>query len=129
MTKEIELFLEPDGFYAGKKNKSGKLGADAHKLTEDEIFTMATTLVRAFAAKTGQDTLVIQGDDGKAVIAKLVEMKAAIEQEQDGAGSGPAEREQAQPQVKGQDAEEQPAAADAPPKKKRNGKAAIKREA
>ena len=68
--------MEPDGFYAGKKNKSGKLGADAHKLTEDEIFKMATTLVRAFAAKTGQDTLVIQGNDGKAVIAKLVEMKA-----------------------------------------------------
>lgn len=94
MTKEIELFLEPDGFYAGKKNKSGKLGADAHKLTEDEIFTMATTLVRAFAAKTGKDTLVIQGNDGKAVIAKLVE-------------------------IKGQDAEKQPAAANSIPKKKR----------
>lgn len=98
MTKEIELFLEPDGFYAGKKNKSGKLGADAHKLTEDEIFTMATTLVRAFEAKTGQDTLVIQGDDGKAVIAKLVE-------------------------IKGQDAEKQPAAAVELPKKKRSKRA------
>jgi len=76
MTKEIELYLEKDGFYAATKTKSGKIGEGAHKLTEDEIFTMATTLVRAFAAKTGQDTLVIQGNDGKAVIAKLVEMKA-----------------------------------------------------
>ena len=75
MTQEIELFLEPDGFYAGRKNKDGKLAKGAHKLTEDEIFTMATTLIRTFAAKTGQDTLVIQGNDGKAVIAKLVEIK------------------------------------------------------
>ena len=96
---EIELFLEPDGFYAGRKNKDGKLAKGAHKLTEDEIFTMATTLIRTFAAKTGQDTLVIQGNDGKAVIAKLVE-------------------------IKGQDApQEQPAAAVSLPKKKRNGRA------
>ena len=122
MTQEIELFLESDGFYAGKKNRDGKLGKGAHKITEDEIFTMATTLVRAFAAKTGKDTLVIQGDDGRAVIAKLVEIKAASEQEQDGAGSGPAEREQAQPQVKAQDApEEQPAAV--VPMRKRSKKA------
>ena len=73
MAKEIELYLEPDGFYAGKKNKDGKLAKGAHKLTEDEIFTMFTTLVRTFAAKTGQDTLVIHGNDGKAVIAKLVD--------------------------------------------------------
>lgn len=76
MTQELELYLEKDGFYAGRKLKSGKLGAGAHKLTEDEIFTMFTTLVRAFVAKTGKDTLVIGGDDGKAVIAKLVEIKA-----------------------------------------------------
>ena len=94
MMQEIELFLEPDGFYAGRKNKDGKLAKGAHKLTEDEIFTMATTLIRTFAAKTGQDTLVIQGNDGKAVIAKLVE-------------------------IKGQDSEKKPAAADALPKKKR----------
>ena len=97
--QEIELFLEPDGFYAGKKNKDGKLAKGAHKLTEDEIFTMATTLIRTFAAKTGQDTLVIQGNDGKAVIAKLVE-------------------------IKGQDApKEQPAAVAELPKKKRSKKA------
>ena len=96
MMNEIELFLEPDGFYAGKKNKDGKLAKGAHKLTEDEIFTMATTLIRTFAAKTGQDTLVIQGNDGKAVIAKLVE-------------------------IKGQDSEKKPAAVI--PMKKRNKKA------
>ena len=76
MTKEIELYLEPDGFYAGRKLKSGKLGKGAHKLTEEEIFTMFTTLVRAFEAKTGQNTLAVQGDDGKAVIAKLVRLEA-----------------------------------------------------
>ena len=76
MQKELELYLEKDGFYAGRKLKSGKLGAGAHKLTEEEIFTMFTTLVRTFAAKTGKDTLVIQGGDGKAVVAKLVRLEA-----------------------------------------------------
>ena len=76
MTKELELYLENDGFYAGRKLKSGKLAAGAHKLTEEEIFTMFTTLVRTFAAKTGQDTLMIQGNDGKAVVAKLVRLEA-----------------------------------------------------
>ena len=75
MAKELELYLEKDGFYAGLKTKSGKLSVGAHKVTEDEIFTMFTTLVRTFAAKTGQDTLVIQGNDNKAVMAKLVEVK------------------------------------------------------
>jgi len=73
---DIELYLEHDGFYAGRRLKSGKLGKGAHKLTEEEIFTMFTTLVRTFVAKTGQDTLVVQGEDGKAVVAKLVRLEA-----------------------------------------------------
>ena len=75
MKQELELFLEPDGFYAGRKLKSGKLGAGAHKITEEEITIMFTTLARAFMAKTGKDTMVIQGEDGKAVIAKVVPLK------------------------------------------------------
>ena len=64
MAKELELYLEPDGFYAGYKLKNGKLGAGAHKITEDEIITMFT--------KTGREALIIHGQDGKSVIAKIV---------------------------------------------------------
>ena len=67
--------MEPDGFYAGRKLKNGKLGAGAHKITEDEIFIMFGTLARAFQAKTGKDTMVMTGEDGKAVIAKVVPLK------------------------------------------------------
>ena len=75
MKQELELFLEPDGFYAGRKLKNGKLGAGAHKITEEEITIMFTTLARAFMAKTGKDTMVMAGEDGKAVIAKVVPLK------------------------------------------------------
>ena len=71
MTKNTELFLQPDGFYAGRRLNGGKMAAGSHKISEEEIITMFTTLVRAFNAKTGQDTMMIQGDDGKAVAVKL----------------------------------------------------------
>lgn len=79
MTKELELFLENDGFYAGRKLKSGKLAAGSHKITEDEIFIMFTTLARAFQAKTGKDTMVIPCEDNQAVIAKIVPLKTENE--------------------------------------------------
>lgn len=74
--KGIELYLEKNGFYAGRKLKSGKMAAGSHKITEDEITTMFVTLLRAFAAKTGQDTMMIGAAEGQAVIAKLVAVKA-----------------------------------------------------
>ena len=76
MAKEIELYLEKDGFYAGTKTKNGKMAAGSHKITEDEILTMSGTLIRAFHAKTGKDTMMVMGDDGKAFVAKLVTVRA-----------------------------------------------------
>ena len=73
MAKELELYLEKDGFYAGSKLKSGKLGAGAHKITEEEIITMFSVIMRTYVAKTGQATMLMKGDDGKAIIAKLVD--------------------------------------------------------
>lgn len=73
MAKEMELYLERDGFYAGSKLKSGKLGAGAHKITEEGIITMFSVIMRTYVAKTGEDTMLVRGDDGKAIIAKLVD--------------------------------------------------------
>ena len=73
---EIELFLMNDGFYAGRKLKNGKMAAaGSHKITEDEIITMFATILRVFAGKTNGDTMVVQGNDGQAMIAKLVPLK------------------------------------------------------
>ena len=82
MTQETELYLEDDGFYAGRRLKDGSLGKGAHKITEDEIISMFAVLARTFSAKTGQDTMVMQGDDGRAIIARLVTLNA-------GAGGAP----------------------------------------
>ena len=73
MARNLELYLEKDGFYAGQKLKSGNLGAGAHKITEEEIITMFSVIMRTYVAKTGQDTMLVRGDDGKAIIAKLVD--------------------------------------------------------
>ena len=73
MTQNTELFLEKDGFYAGRKLKSGKLAKDAHKITQEEIMIMFSAIMRTYVAKSGNDTMMIEGDDGKTVVAKLVE--------------------------------------------------------
>lgn len=98
MANEISIVLTQKGFFAGKKLKNGTLALGAHKISEEEILTMATTIMRTYAAKTGEDTLILPGGDGKLVVMKLVEVKA-------------------------EEPREAPAAAGPTPKKKRTRKA------
>lgn len=103
MANEIELFLEKDGFYAGRKMKNGKMAAGSHKITEDEIIIMFASLLRVFAKKTDGDTMVVQGDDGMAMIAKLVPLKKAeqpAEAEQPKKAKQPAKAKQAKKPTK-----------------------------
>lgn len=109
MEKQIGIYLKKDGFYAGRKLANGTLALGVHKITEDEIISMFSVILRTFQAKTGKDTLVVQGTDGKAMIAKLVK----IETQAPADGAAPAEE-----QPKGEQA-----AAGAPPKRKRTRKA------
>lgn len=78
MAKEIGIFLSKElgGFAAGTTDKDGNLSKNAHLITEDEIISMTSILIRTYVAKTGKDTLVVQGVDGKAMMIKLVEIKA-----------------------------------------------------
>ena len=80
-TTEIGIYLTQEGFFAGKKLKDGKLSADAHMISEDEVISMASILLRTYVAKTGKSTLVIQGSDGKAMMMKLVTIDALGKQE------------------------------------------------
>ena len=34
---------------------------------------MFSVIMRTYVAKTGEDTMLVRGDDGKAIIAKLVD--------------------------------------------------------
>ena len=78
-TREIGIYLTQEGFFAGNKRKDGSLSADAHMINEDEIISMAAILLRTYVAKTGKSTLVVQGNDGKAMMMKLVEIQALKE--------------------------------------------------
>lgn len=79
--QEIGIYLsrELGGFVAARKRQNGTLTSDAHVISEDEIISMAAILIRTYAAKTNQDTLVVQGSDGKAMMIKLVGIKAVAE--------------------------------------------------
>ena len=76
MEQNVGIYLKKDGFYAGRKLANGTLQLGAHKITEDEIISMFSVILRTYQAKTGNDTLVVQGTDQKAMIAKLVKIEA-----------------------------------------------------
>lgn len=126
MANEIKIVLTQQGFFAGRVTPKGTISLGAHKISEEEIFTMYGALMRTYCRKTGQDSLVLPGNDGKIIVSKLVEIrqadapeeetaaadnlpkkkrvrrakKAAIEHGQNGEGSGSAGRKQARPQAK-----------------------------
>ena len=70
---KIELFREKDGFYAARKLKSGKLSADAHKVTAEEIMTMFTEFFCDYCAETGQSKLLMQDASGGLFVTMRVE--------------------------------------------------------
>ena len=99
MANEIKIVLTQQGFFAGQVLKNGTLKLGAHKISEDEILTMASTILRTYQAKTGQDTLVVPATEELLMVMKLVKIEGQEAQQQ-----------------------EQPAAAAALPKKKRTRK-------
>lgn len=76
--KEIGIYLSKElgGFVAGTKKADGTLSKNSHIINEDEIISMFSIIMRTYVAKTGNDTLVVQGADGKAVLAKLIAVDA-----------------------------------------------------
>ena len=71
MKQETELYLQQDGFYAGRMLKSGAMSKGSHRITEEEIMTMFAAIMRTYAAKKGDNTLIIEGDDGRTVVATI----------------------------------------------------------
>lgn len=76
--KEIGIYLSKElgGFVAGTKKADGTLSKNSHIINEDEIISMFSIILRTYVAKTGNDTLVVQGADSKAVLAKLIAVDA-----------------------------------------------------
>ena len=76
---EISIVLTQQGFFAGRKLKNGTLALGAHKISEEEILTMASTILRTYQAKTGQDTLVVPATEELLMVMKLVKIEQAQE--------------------------------------------------
>lgn len=79
MKKTIELFRREDGFYAGRELKGGKLSADAHKVTAEEIMTMFTEFFTDCCNASGEDKLVMKDGDGQLFVTMKVPAKGAGE--------------------------------------------------
>ena len=76
---KIELYREDDGFYAGRRLKDGRLSADAHKVTAEEIMTMFTEFFCDCCKESGQDKLLMQDADGQLFVTMKVPAKKAGE--------------------------------------------------
>lgn len=72
---KIELFREKDGFYAARKLKGGKLSADAHKVTAEEIMTMFTEFFQDYCRESKEDKLVMKDGDGHLFVTMMVPVK------------------------------------------------------
>ena len=104
MANEIKIVLTQQGFFAGQVLPNGTLKLGAHKISEEEIFTMYGALMRTYCRKTGQESLVLPGSDGKIIVSKLVEVRQA--QEAEAATEKPKRQRrsrQAQPKAKSAD--------------------------
>ena len=73
MTKELDLFLQPDGFWCGRQLKNGQMAKHSRKITEEEIATMFTTMLNAVLTKTGRDKLLLKDSAGQMFVAAKVE--------------------------------------------------------
>lgn len=93
MEKDIKIVLTQQGFFAGHVLPNGTLELGAHKISEEEIFNMYGALMRTYCRKTGQDSLVLPGSDGKIIVSKLVEVRQAdAPHEEQAAGAAPKKR-------------------------------------
>lgn len=70
MAKELDIFLQEDGFYVGTQLKSGALSKTARRITEDEILTMFTTMMTAYCKANNVDNITMKDADGGIILAK-----------------------------------------------------------
>lgn len=61
---EIDIYRQQDGFYVGKLLKSGKMAKGSLRLSEDDIVTMFTEVLKKHCEKIGQDKFLLQDSDG-----------------------------------------------------------------
>ena len=69
MVPDIELYLQPDGFWCGRRLKNGKMSKHSHCISEEEIATMFSTFMNAYCAETGQDKLLLKDAIGQGFLA------------------------------------------------------------
>ena len=75
MAKEIEIYEEKDGFWAGTKKKDGTYAAGAHRMTDEEIMTMFTRFFSNYCEENGDEKLLMKDSEGQYFAAVRVRME------------------------------------------------------
>ena len=81
MTQTIEIFQQEDGFWAGKKNKNGKMAKGSYHITGEDIMTMHTSLVKDLIAETGDKKVLMRDSDGNLFATVMIPVNEAGEAE------------------------------------------------
>ena len=76
MTKEIEIYERDGGFLAGRELKDGRMSADAHRITEQEILTMFAATMTDHCQRHNTDKMIFHDGDGNIYVA--VKTKAGV---------------------------------------------------
>lgn len=75
MTKELDIFMQDDGFYVGRQLKNGKMAKGSYKLTGNDILTMFAKFYNDYRTETGSNELAMTDDDGAVLVTMRVEKK------------------------------------------------------
>lgn len=75
MTKNIELFQKGNGFYAGRELKNGQMAMGAHRITDEEIMTMFTSLFERYTKETGETKLLMKDSKGDLFAATKIDLQ------------------------------------------------------
>lgn len=75
MTQNLDIFQLEDGFYVGRKLKSGKMAKGAYKLTGNDIMTMFTKFFTDYCKETQHEKLLMRDGDGGMFVTMRIEPK------------------------------------------------------
>ena len=69
---QLDIYQQEDGFYVGRRLKSGKLAKGAYKVTGQDIMTMFTQFFTDFCQETGKTQLAMQDASGQLFVTSRV---------------------------------------------------------
>jgi hypothetical protein len=91
-TRQTEIYQLPDGFYAGVMDDEGRMEPGAYRLTDEDIMTMSTALMKKHCTENGTDRLLMKDSDGDYFVMLRVPARQAAAPAEGKKGKAPARK-------------------------------------